>query len=274
MFFTKFSTALASILMASSFMVGNCDDDESATAKIVPVTSSEGVSVFVEGNVVPTQKHVVDPWVRPPRGVPTQQAIGMEGDFDGYPTIVASPYDSIEFLMRPVARDGDNTQRHGVYVITDKQLVQDYLDGKSEHPCGEPVYTPELLCQVVEYEGLNATDCPSRQTLFPLLEIFGASGEIGYTTSELGKLAEEYGIETESGSRMLAFDCPWIQGRNDEGSGRTSHCIGGMFQMVEVLSKEKVLEESSIEVGSGSSSSSVAATLFASAVFVITTALL
>jgi len=167
----------------------------------------------------------------------------MLGDFDGYPRIVATPYDSVEFLMRPVARVGPNTQRHGVYVITDKAIVQDYLEGKTEHPCGEPVYTEELPCQVVEYEGLNATDCPSRATLFPLLEIFGGSGVIVYTTSELGDLADEYGVETESGSRVLAFDCPWIQGRNDEGGGRTSHCIGGMFQIVEVLAEEAVLAD-------------------------------
>lgn len=251
LFFPKFSTALASTLMLSSFIVGKCDDDSNTT--IVPVTVSEGVSVFVDGTVVPTQKHVVDPWIRPPRGVPTQQAIGLLGDFNGYPKIVASPFDSIEFLMRPVARVGSNTQRHGVYLITEKQLVKDYLDGKSEHPCGEPIYTSENVCQVVEFQGLNATDCPSRETLFPLLEIFGGSGVIGYTVSEsLGALAEEYGVETETGSRILAFDCPWIQGRNDEGSGRTSHCIGGMFQMVEVLAKETIVKEGSSANLSGS----------------------
>ena len=237
------------VVFVSTFIIGKCDDVET----IVPVTSSSGMSVYVDGKVVATQKHVVDPWIRPPRGVPTQQAIGMPGDFDGYPQITATPYDSIEFLMRPVARVGDNTQRHGVYVITDKQIVRDYLDGKTEHPCGEPVYTPELLCQVVEFEGLNATNCPSRETLFPLLEIFGASGFVGYTTSELGALADKYGVTTDTGSRVLAFDCPWIQGRNDEGSGRTSHCIGGMFQIVEVLADEKVMEDAE-EVGSGAHS--------------------
>ena len=254
------ATALASILLASSFSVGTCDvavvgtcTDE--TTYIVPQTSSGDLSVFVDGKVVETRKHVVDPWIRPPRCVLTQQAIGMPGDFDGYPKITASPFDSIEFLMRPVNRVGDNKQRHGVYVITDKQLVKDYLDGNSEHPCGEPVYTAEDLCQVVEYEGLNATDCPNRETLFPLLEIFGSSGVIGYTTSELGSLAKQYGVVTETGSRVLAFDCPWIQGRNDEGSGRTSHCIGGMFQIVEVLDEDEVLENA--ESGSNLSFHSV-----------------
>ena len=99
---------------------------------------------------------------------------------------------------------------------------------------GEPVYTDEDLCQVVEYEGINATSCPSRETLFPLMEIFGSSGVIPYTAFYLGDLAEKYGVETDTGSRVLAFDCPWIQGRNDEGGGRTSHCIGGMYQIVEV----------------------------------------
>lgn len=233
------TTALQFILLVSSFKIGTCNN-ETATP-FVPVTSLDDVPVFVDGTIVPTKKHVVDPWVRPPRGVPRQEALGMPGDFDGYPKIVASPYDSIEFMMRPVNRVGDNTQRHGVYVITDKQLVQDYLNGVTEHPCGEPVYTDMNLCQVVEFQGLNATDCPSRETLFPLLEIFGASGVVPYTTSELGALADRYGVETESGSRILSFDCPWIQGRNDEGGGRTSHCIGGMFQIVEVLAKETVI---------------------------------
>lgn len=254
-FSTKISaaTALVSIFLVSSFLAITCEDATNTT--IVPVTSSDGLSVFVDGKVVQTQKHVVDPWIRPPRGVHTQQAVGMAGDFDGYPRIIASPFDEIEFLMRPITRDGDNTQRHGVYLITDKQLVQDYLDGKSDHPCGEPIYTAEDLCQVVEYQGLNATNCPFQETLFPLLEIFGASGVIGYTTSELDSLAEKYGVISETGSRILAFDCPWIQGRNEEGSGRTSHCIGGMFQIVEVLAKDDVLAAS--ESGSNPSFSSV-----------------
>lgn len=272
--FAKPSTALAlaSMLVASSITSGRCDVDAdaataTATAAIVPVTSSDGVSVFVDGTAVPTQRHLVDPWIRPPRGVPTQQAIGRPGDFAGYPKIVAGPYDSVEFRMRPVARAGDNTQRHGVYVVTDPRLVQDYVDGATADPCGEPVYTPEEPCQVVEYQGLNATGCPSRETLFPLLEIFGASGEIGHTVSRLGSLAERYGIETGTGSRILAFDCPWIQGRNDEGGGRTSHCLGGMFQIVEVLAEETVLQEGYAADDSGGSSS--VSTLWASTVAVV-----
>jgi hypothetical protein len=250
-------------------VVGTCTDE---TTYIIPQKSTDDLSVFVDGKVVETQKHVVDPWIRPPRCVVTQQAIGMPGDFSGYPKIIASPFDKIEFLMRPVDRVGDNKQRHGVYVITDQQIVQDYLDGKSEHPCGEPVYTDEELCQVVEFEGLNATDCPSRKTLFPLLEIFGSSGVIGYTTSELNSLAKKYGVVTESGSRVLAFDCPWIQGRNDEGSGRTSHCIGGMFQIVEVLAESDVLETAATTSVSGTSLPSVwsLATLVAAAATIAT----
>lgn len=228
-------TALTSMTFFSSLMVGRCDT-------IVPLKSSDDIPVSMDGKAVPTKLHVVDPWIRPPRGVETQQAIGLAGDFDLYPRITASPYDRIEFNMRPIKREGDNKQRHGVYVITDKQLVQDYLDGKSENPCGEPEYTEENLCQVVEYEGLNATNCPSRETLFPLLEIFGSSGEIGYTVSGLADLAEKHGVETEKGSNILAFDCPWIQGRNSEGSGRTSHCIGGMYLIVEVLGEDDVIE--------------------------------
>ena len=222
------SVTLASMLMFSSFMVGSCDT-------IVPLTSFDDMPVVSDGKAVKTQLHVVDPWIRPPRGVETQQAIGLAGDFDLYPRISAGPFDRIEFNMRPIQREGGNTQRHGVYVITDKQLVEDYLDGKSEHPCGEPVYTDENICQVVEYQGLNATDCPSRETLFPLLEIFGDSGEIGYTVSGLADLAEKYGVNDKTGgNKVLAFDCPWIQGRNATGGGRTSHCIGGMYLIVEV----------------------------------------
>jgi len=91
------------------------------------------------------------------------------------------------------------------------------------------------------------------------MEIFGASGVIPYTTSELGALAEKYGVETETGSRVLAFDCPWIQGRNDEWGGhRTSHCVRGMFQIVEVLSEGAVTEDdvdTVVEFESTSSSS-------------------
>ncbi len=144
----------------------------------VPLKSLDDVTVSVGRNVIPTQLHVVDPWIRPPRTVETQQAIGTPGDFDLYPRIKVTPHDRIKFAMRPIAREGSNTQRHGVYVITDKQLVRDYLDGKTEHPCSEPAYTEERPCQVVEYQGLNATDCPARETLFPLLEIFGGGGEV------------------------------------------------------------------------------------------------
>lgn len=232
------ATALASISLLSSFMTVNSDD-------IVPLKSLDDVSISVDGNnIITTKVHVVDPWIRPPRGVATQQALGLAGDFDLYPRITATGFDRIRFNMRPIAREGTNTQRHGVYVITDKQLVRDYLDGNSEHPCGEPVYTEEKLCQVVEYQGLNATDCPARKTLFPLLEIFGSSGDIEYTAYGLSALAESYGVETKTGSKVLAFDCPWIQGRNDEGSGRTSHCIGGMYLIVEVLPEAEVFETS------------------------------
>ena len=212
------------------------------SSQFVPLESLDDVSISLgSGNIVETKLHVVDPWIRPPRGVETQQGIGAPGDFDNYPRIAVTPFDRIKFIMRPIAREGGNTQRHGVYVITNKQLVQDYLDGKSEHPCGEPVYTEDNICQVVENQGLNGTDCPDRVTLFPLLEIFGSSGEIEYTASGLASLADSYGVETSSGSKILAFDCPWIQGRKDDGSGRTSHCIGGMFLTVEVLDEAEVV---------------------------------
>ena len=218
-------------------MVGTCE------TIIVPLTSFDDVSVAVEGKVIPTQKHVVDPWIRPPRGLETQQALGLAGDFDEYPRITVTPFDTITFKMRPIDRKGStNTQRHGVYINTNKQLVRDYLDGTSEHPCSEPVYTEEDLCQVIEFEGLNATDCPDHETLFPMLEIFGGFGEIEYTATGLATLAEAYGVETPTGSKVLAFDCPWIQGRNDDGTGRTSHCIGGMYLIVEILSEAEVMK--------------------------------
>lgn len=235
--------ALAFLSLVSTFMVGSSET-------IVPLKSFEDMPVVTDGKAVKTELHVVDPWIRPPRGVETQQAIGLAGDFDLYPRIKVGPFDRIEFNMRPIQREGDNKQRHGVYVISNKQLVQDYLDGTTEHPCGEPVYTDENLCQVVEYQGLNATDCPSRETLFPLLEIFGDSGEIGYTASGLGDLGDKYGVDTESGNKILAFDCPWIQGRNDEGGGRTSHCIGGMYLIVEVQAEPEVIENAVTSDGS------------------------
>lgn len=253
-FATKLSvvtSALVSAVFSSTVTVGHCKEDTvpntaTNTSSIVPVTSSDAMSVYLDGTVIPTQRFVVDPWIRPPRNVSTQQAIGRGGDFDEYPIILASPYDTIEFVMRPIDRRGDNTQRHGVYVITEPHFVQEYLDGTREHPCGAPVYTEAQVCQVVGYAGLNATACPSRATLFPLLEIFGNSGVIGYTVSDLGTLAEHYGVVTETGSRILSFDCPWIQGRNEEGGGRTSHCIGGMYQLVEVVSKEQLLKTASM----------------------------
>lgn len=237
----KLSTVavLASISLLHSLMVGNCET-------IIPLTSFDDVSVSVDGTVIPTQLHVVDPWIRPPRGVETQQAQGAAGDFELYPRIKVTPFDRIKFNMRPIAREGDNTQRHGVYVITNRVLVRDYLDGKSEHPCGEPVYTKEDPCQVVEYQGLNATGCPARETLFPLLEIFGSSGEIEYTVSGLAALAESYGVETDTGSKVLAFDCPWIQGRDGVGSGRTSHGIGGMYLIAEVIPQVGIITNASI----------------------------
>ena len=143
----------------------------------------------------------------------TQFALGLPGVFDGYPRITVTPFDTITFKMRPInRREGPNTQRHGVYINSNKQLVRDYLDGTSEHPCNEPIYTEEDLFQVVAYQGLNATGCPAHETLFPLFEIFGGSGEIEYTTDSrrLASLAESYGVKTRTGSKVLAFDCPWI----------------------------------------------------------------
>jgi hypothetical protein len=218
------------VLLSTFIAVGGCNGQV-----IVPLTSTDDVIVLRGKEKVQTQLHVVDPWIRPPRGTATQFAIGKLGDFSGYPRIMATPFDRIKFVMRPVDRgvNVDNTQRHGVYVITNKQLVQNYLDGVSEHPCGMPTATTEEVCQVVEFEGLQSTACPDHATLFPLLEIFGTAGEIEYTAFDLGGLAAQYGVELENGNRVLAFDCPWIQGRS-ELVGTSSHCTGGMFLIVEV----------------------------------------
>jgi len=138
----------------------------------------------------------------------------------------------ITFVHRTIGR----TQRHGVYLITNKTLVQDYLDDKTDTPCGPNVYTLEDVCQVVSDTGLNGTSCPNRETLFPLMELFGSSGGVSYTTPELGTLADTYGVELENGNKVLVFDCPWIQGRpgTPNTPGRTSHCIGGMYLIAEV----------------------------------------
>ena len=132
-FATKLSvvtSALVSAVFVSTVTVGHGEKDtvpNNATHnRIVPVTSSDAMPVYLDGTVIPTQRFVVDPWIRPPRNVSTQQAIGRGGDFEEYPIIMASPYDTIEFVMRPIDRSGDNTQRHGVYVITEPHFVQEY----------------------------------------------------------------------------------------------------------------------------------------------------
>lgn len=205
-----------------------------STDKIQPVRTES--SLTMSG----PKLHLVDPWIRPPRNSTRQFAVDMPGDFDGYPRLLAMPGERIKFVHRPIVQH--RTQRHGVYVITNKSLVKEYLDGKSPDPCGPAIWTNDAVCQVVQDTGLNGTDCPNRVTLFPLMEIFGHDNAINYTTPELGKLADQYGIlETESGSRMLAFDCPWVQGRPESANtpGRTSHCKGGMYIIVEVLKAEE-----------------------------------
>lgn len=210
---------------------------------IIPVKSHNGVVVIrpEEGvrTMFPTKVHVVDPWIRPPRGAPSQQALDQPGDFALYPRIVASPWDRIDFIMRPIVREGDNTQRHGVYLITDHDLIRDYMEGRTDNPCGEPVFTETDLCQVMSHQGLNGTSCPHRQTLFPLVEIFGASGTIPYSVTNLEELANRYGLpyptdDAGSGRHIVVFDCPWIQGRANV-DGRVTHCTGGMYLVVEVM---------------------------------------
>ena len=78
----------------------------------------------------------------------------MPGDFDLYPRITVTLFKEIKFVMRPIAEQGwPSMQRHGVYIITNKTIVQDYLDRKSKNLYGDPVYTQEKICQVVECEG-------------------------------------------------------------------------------------------------------------------------
>lgn len=143
--------------------------------------------------------HVVDPWIRPPRGNTAQYAVDVPGDFEGYPSLeAASPLDRITFYHRTIGR----TQRHGVYVITNQTLVQDYLNGTTDTPCGPNLYTPDAVCQVASDTGLNGTNCPNRVTLFPLMEIFGSTGAVVYTTPELGYLADMYGYDDGQGKQV------------------------------------------------------------------------
>jgi len=216
--FLRIPTFLVAVLLATC---GNT----LAQDLIVPLSSSE--ALVPGGQVV----HVVDPWIRPPRNVTTQYAMDVPGNFEGYPRLQAKALERVTFVHRTIGR----TQRHGVYVMTNAAIVQDYLDGKVETPCGPAEWTVQDVCQVASDTGLNGTSCPNRQTLFPLMEIFGNSGGIEYTTPELGYLANLYGVQ-HGNKKVLIFDCPWVQGRPDTPNtpGRTSHCIGGMYLVVEV----------------------------------------
>ena len=224
---------LPAIVLFLSFLAGRCD----CQTDIVPVNSINDRTVFEDDQLIPTKLHVVDPWIRPPRSVAVQQALGQPGNFIAYPNIAVTPFDRIKFVIRPVARTSSQTQRHGVYLNTNKTRVQEYLDGSRANPCTDPFYTSDNVCQVMSNQGLNGTSCPEHITLFPLMEIFGNSGQIEYTASGLDTLAASYGVETASGSRILSFDCPWIQGRDvpTVGRGADSHCTNGMFILVEVL---------------------------------------
>ena len=217
---------------------GHVHVDELVDDTIIPVKSHPGVVVlYGPTTAIPTEVHVVDPWIRPPRGVTTQQALGRPGDFASYPRVTASPFDRIDFIIRPIAREGSNLQRHGVYLITDHDLVRDYIDGKTDNPCVEPVFTDIDICQVMSDQGLNGTSCPHQLTLFPLLEIFGSSGAIKYSVTDLDELAQEHGLPNPTdygGSRILVFTCPWIQQRSNVDS-RVSHCAGGMYLVVQVV---------------------------------------
>jgi hypothetical protein len=94
------------------------------------------------------------------------------------------------------------------------------------------------------------------------MEIFGTSGTIDYTTPELGELAEQYGIVNGT-NRILAFDCPWIQGRPDtpDTVGPKSHCTGGMFVIVQVTTEG--VQVATDEGAPSSSSSSLCSPFFA-----------
>jgi len=207
------------------------------------VESTDIVPYFRQRSVVQQGHHLhfVDPWIRPPRNDTLQEAPAKPGNFNGYPKIVASRMERITFIMRGLSRP----QRHGVYINMNQTLVTDFLNNVTSHPCGPAVFTTDKLCKALSNSsGLNTTDCPNRLTLFPLVEMFGSPGTLEYTTPELGPLADLYGIPTGKNSRTLIFDCPHIQGRNEAPlvPGTTSHCIGGMYVVVEVRGKRKMGE--------------------------------
>lgn len=194
-------------------------------------------------DINPVQKHtqttsggdvyVVDPWIRPPRGAESLEAVDKAGNFDGYPTVQAVESDRIDFVSRPIERndagmDGDNVQRHGVYVVTDLSVYDDDV------PCPPLDWTNEQPCQVT-VQGLNATSCPGYYTLFPMVEVRGNSGYITYTTPVLQELAADYG-RMKDGKREIVLACPWIQSRGQEGGPTQSHCTNGMFVRVLVES--------------------------------------
>lgn len=93
------------------------------TEDIDPVQKS--TQTTSSGNV-----YVVDPWIRPPRGEESREAVHKARNFDGYSTIQAAESDRIMFVSRPIepfaaGMDGNNIQRHGVYVVTDLMVYDD-----------------------------------------------------------------------------------------------------------------------------------------------------
>lgn len=195
-------------------------------------------------DINPVQKHtqtvsegdlyVVDPWIRPPKGAQSLEAVGKAGNFDGYPTIQATESDRLSFISRPIERndagmEGDNVQRHGVYVVTDLDVYDE------EIPCPPLEWTEEQPCQVT-VRGLNETSCPGYRTLFPMVEVRGNGGYITYTTPELHEVTAEFG-RVKDGKKEVVLACPWIQSRSQEGGPTQSHCNNNMFVRVLVDSR-------------------------------------
>lgn len=228
--------------------IENTDYNDCKTGSINPV------SLDYTGRLGNSRLWIVDPWIRPPNGDCTLEALHKQGDFNSFPEIVARhETDRVRFVMRPISRGHtsdvnatnvssvgdtmehshtDNVQRHGVYLVDDPKM-----DG----PC--PLLTPGIAwtadkpCLTTE-KGFHDVLCPGYTMLFPMTLIRGTgSNTLEYTTDTMERLIIDNNIVARpDGSYVLVFSCPWIQRRNNEAT-RTSHCKNGMVLRVIVKKK-------------------------------------
>ena len=107
----------------SNQIIRICDD---VNTTIVSTTSTKSMSVMLDGKVVQTSKHTVDPFIRPPQESLLSKRLVCHVilmDILEHCNSVWYHWVSNEASQSSMWQ---NTQRHGVYVITDKMLVQDY----------------------------------------------------------------------------------------------------------------------------------------------------